>query len=545
FLVNPKVKSLAPHLLEEINSQGAESLTTNQQDHTSHTKENKLPLLNGIIEAVSRNIFYGADADWSRLEEAKLKVIQEHGPEALKAAANLTEIDAQCASLIVSSIYDTVINLPPPSKRTRDEGAEKDEGQNTQQKGQENEKSQNEESTKDKDDFRENENSNVGPNSSPLWDVLGFGLIKSSNAVRMAKSIISPSRVCETTNTAYLKGVDDIVYYSSLTHGLAASALASAPSDSAIKSLDTQTIVNAVGKLAIEIQMAQSVARLVKLNPADPQVRTIIYLALTAENSGSPSAQNARDINNLVYNGLGNDIPEEILYSLNGRAALSLIANGTGRSGYGSTSLSSIPVVRSFFTFSSEVLTANGVGDILKYVFCPETIREAGRTKVEVVDDIKEGAEEAAKKGSKAAQKAFNIPEGAAKNVAEDAKAKSQETKENINKAAKNVAQEAKYSGENIKNKIEYAAENIRAKVVSSTEKVNAAGEQFAESVHDTAHDAKKNVKGAVGDIKGKAVEEEEAAKKLASEAAKKVADQVEKKAQRVADKADEVKQEL
>ncbi|KAF9359880.1 hypothetical protein BGX26_011170 [Mortierella sp. AD094] len=499
FVNDPEVKTLAPHLLQEIASQGVENFNKEPQNLSKLTSGLKPPLLDDIAQIVSLNIFYGDDADWSRLEEAKIKAIQEHGAEALAAAANLQEIDIRRASLIANTIYDTVIQLPPLSKESYNEmktSTKKDEKEDIKS-----ESDKKDSEGEEEEEEEEEENEQERSTSSPLWDALGFGLIKSSNTLRKAKSIVSPSNVCETTNTAYLKGVDDVVYYSSLTHGLAGGALVSASSDSAIKSLDLQTIVSSVGKLAVAIQMAQSVARLAGLNPLEPQVRTITLLALTSENALSPSAINARDINNLVNKGLSGEIPSGVLQNFADQAALVLITKGAGSNNPGPAAFSNVPIFRNIMAFSSEVLNANNMGDVLKFVFCPEISHAAEPPKANVVvEEINKEAKDAADVVSDQAQKVFKAPEdvkGGIKNVKDEAEQKGTE------------------AGAAIKDKVEETGSKIQDKVTESTEKVNAAGEKLAEDAKKTAKEAKQKAAGAVKNAAEKVADKAEEKQEL------------------------------
>ncbi|KAF8944583.1 hypothetical protein BGZ52_010416, partial [Haplosporangium bisporale] len=251
--------------------------------------------------------------------------------------------------------------------------------------------------------------------SSSIWDVLGFSLMKSQDTVKKAKALVGPSSVCETTNTAYLKGVEEIVYYSSLTHGLAGGALANAPNDSPLKSLDLKTIISSVGKLAVEIQMAQSVARLADLNPADPLVRAITFLSLSADSPSSQDAQIARDLHNLVNQSLADLIPASVVRVLSEQAALILITRGAGQSTTASA-FESVPVLRNVFAFSNEVLNANNIGDVVKFVFCPESshVEPEETKKEESGQKVFKTPEEAAKKAAEGGKKVVeNVKEGA------------------------------------------------------------------------------------------------------------------------------------
>ncbi|KAF9366849.1 hypothetical protein BGX34_003949 [Mortierella sp. NVP85] len=544
FVQDPRVKSLAPTLVEEMVTQGPESYGDVAQDSpTQFSSGLKLPLLKDIVQVISLNIFNGEDADWSRLEQAKLKATQEHGPEAMAAAVNLTEIDTRRAVLIVDTIYDTVINLPPPSKESYKTA-----------KG-----SKGDESTEEKEGSDEETNQKTD-SSSALWDFLGTGLIKSSNTVKKVKGMVNPSGVCGTTDTAYLEGVDDVVYYSSLTHGFAGGALVSEPTHSTIKSLDLQTIVSAIGKLAIEVHMAQNVARLAELNPAESPVRAMTYLALTSDSPTSTSAQMARDIYNLMKQNVAGDIPTSVLRSLTDKASLQLVTHGAHAGlGSGPAILNNIPIARDLFAFSTEVLNANSIGDVLKYVFCPEASSSESRTTTaeppkpeEIVEEIKEGAEEAAEKGRETGQKVFRVAEDTVKKVTEEVKQKGQEAKGIKDEAAVKASE----AGSNIKDKAEEIRAKVQGKVTEGTEKVNDAGEKWAQDAKDAATEGKKKAEEVIDAAKKKAkAGQEEAVKKAeevkqmaaekAGEVKRKAAEKADEAKQKAAEKVDEVKQEL
>ncbi|KAG0093128.1 hypothetical protein BGZ92_007369 [Podila epicladia] len=336
FLNDPQVQAAAPHLVDQINLQGIQSVASYDTggfvDPTGGLiTQAKIPLLNDIIEIVTTTIFSSKEADWGRLELAKLKAVQDHGAEAIEAISNLNSLDIHRALLIVNTIYDSVIHLPVTDKA--------------------------------------NYSSKTHPAS--VWDYIGFGLIKTSDAVRNFRNVITPSGTCETTDTSYLKGVEEIVYYSSLSDGLAGGTLAASPPSSTVKSLGLFRVVSAIGKLAIELHMAQGVARLAELDPKEERVRAMIYLALTAENPLSMQAQTAREINNLFTRNIGEKIPDTALKAVEEHAALILITKGAGRGDDGNGFLSKIPVLSNIFAFSSDVLGARNVGDVLKFVFCP------------------------------------------------------------------------------------------------------------------------------------------------------------------------------
>ncbi|KAF9900181.1 hypothetical protein EC991_007798 [Linnemannia zychae] len=547
FVRDPQIQTLAPHLIQDIDTKGIESFDLPPQD-PSLIPDLQLPVLNDIVQFVSLNIFHAGDADWSRLEAAKLQAIEQHGAEALSTASNFKDIDTRRAALIVNTIYDTVIGLPAPSKESyaaKLEAENKEKKADAENNSDEAKKAEEEKKQAEAQAKEEEEAEKKSTGSSPLWEYLGFGLIKSSETVKKAKGIVTPRAVCETTDTAYLKGVDDVVYYSSLTHGLAGGALVSAPADSPVQSLDLKTIVGAVGKLAIEIQMAQSVARLADLNPSDPQVRALTFLALTADSPTAPSAQNARDIHNLIDRGLANDIPESVIQSLVNQAALVLVTKGAGETGESPSIFESIPVVRNLFAFSSDVLSANNLGDVLKYVFCPESSQVTEPAKAEVVvEDIKEGAE----KASEGAQKVLKVPQDAAKKVVENAKEGAEAAQDKAAAAAEDAGKKIKEVKDEASAKAAEAAANVQDKVVEGTEKINEAGEKLAQDAKIKAEEAKAKAAEAQKKAEGVAETVEKKVEQAAEDTKKKaedVAENVEKKAEDVKEKAEDVKDKV
>ncbi|KAF9094513.1 hypothetical protein BGX29_009476 [Mortierella sp. GBA35] len=526
FIKDPQVQTLAPHLIQEIDTRGIESFTATQDP--ALITDLKLPVLNDIVQFVSLNIFHAGDADWSRLEAAKLQAIEQHGAEALSAASDFKDIDTRRAALIVNTIYDTVIGLPAPSKETyaakiaadkKDKKDKKADGESTT--SEEDKKKKIEEDKKEAEEAEAKAEKKASPSGSSLWEFLGFGLIKSSETVKKVK--------------AYLKGVDDVVYYSSLTHGLAGGALISAPADSPIQSLDLKTTVGAVGKLAIEIQMAQSVARLAELNPSNASVRALTYLALTADSPTSPAAQNARDIHNLIDRGMANEIPESVLLSLINQAALILITKGAGEAGESPTLFETIPVVRNLFAFSSDVLSANNLGDVLKYVFCPETSQATEPPKAEVVvEDIKEETENVAEKASEGAQKVLKVPQDAAKKVVENAKEGAEAAQDKAATAADNAKEKIKNFKDEASAKGAETAAKVQDKVAEGTKKVNDAGERIAQDAKAKADAVKKAAGDAADNVQ-----------KKAQDAKQKIADEAKNAADKAAGKVEEVKEEL
>ncbi|KAG0356831.1 hypothetical protein BG005_004226 [Podila minutissima] len=445
FITNSKVLALAPHLVQEIRTQGIESF--NSMDIPPITAGLKIPLLDDIVQIVSLNIFNGKSADWSRLEEAKRKAIKENSAEALKAAADLTDVDIRQASLIMNAIYDTVVAIPATTKETytaRTQAQAQAKAPEETAKTTETKPEAKPEATPEAEAPKKDILSNI-------WDVLGFSLMKSQDTVKKAKAMIGPSNVCETTDTAYLKGVEEIVYYSSLTHGLAGGALAIAPQDSPLKSLDLKAIISSVGKLAIEIQMAQSVARLAGLNPPDPLVRAITFLSLSADSPSAQDAQTARDLHNLINNGVAELIPGSVIHALSDQAALILITRGAGQSSVGSA-FEAVPVLRNVFAFSNEVLNANNIGDVVKFVFCPQSSREEPAE-----------PEEAKKEG---AQTLFKVPVEAGAKIAEEAKKVVEEVKQGVDAVQDKAEKEVKVA------ETKEAAADVVEKVVAEGEKV-------------------------------------------------------------------------
>ncbi|KAG0202886.1 hypothetical protein BGX28_004731 [Mortierella sp. GBA30] len=520
FVQDSQVQNLAPTMLQEIKTQGIDAFEY-PAGAPSVIPPLSVPVLDDIVQIISSQIFQGQDADWSRLEAAKLKATNQQGNDALDAFDDLTLMDTRQAAMMVNTIYDTVLTIPSISKeayiaKTKEKNAKggkkeketTDPGANTENKEEpkkvddtKDEKNKDEpkkdDDTKDeknkdepkKDDDIKDEKNKEEPKrvdktkdekkpsimTSAIWDILGFGLIKSSDTVRKAKGIITPRAVCETTDAAYLEGVDDVVYYSSLTHGLAGGVLASAPEDSTVKSLNMQTIVTSIGKLAIELQMAQSVARLAGKTPSDPEVRTMACLALAADSPTSPWAQVARDINRLTQQGLREEIPDSVLQEFADQASLVLVTRGSGQA-KGSPIFANIPIVRNILAFSSEVLSSNNVGDVLKYVFCPETSHATeSPTADAVVDEIKQGAEDVA-------QKVLRVPEDAANTL------------------------------KDIKDAVDEAGAGFQDKGTEGTDKAakNAAGDKTAEDVKKGAGETVEQAKKAADKAAGKAEDAKE-----------------------------------
>ncbi|KAF9427813.1 hypothetical protein BGZ94_004104 [Podila epigama] len=537
FVADPKVTALAPHLIREINTQGLESFTTQQPP--TITTGLQIPLLDDIIQIVALNIFNPKAADWSRLETAKLKAIQAHGAEALASSANLQDIDAHRALLIANAIYDAVIGIPAVTKEsyTKIAAAKPAPAPNADANANANAQPPSEAAEKKEEDAAETEAEPASSLSSTVWNMLGFSITKSQETVKKAKAVVSPVAVCETTDTAYLKGVRDVVYYSSLTHGLAGGVLAFAPDDSPLKSLDLKTIITAVGKLAVEIQMAQSVARLAELNPSDDLVRTMTFLALTADTPTSQDAQSARDLHNLLNKGLADLVPEAVSHTLAEQAALALITRGAG-SATVSSPFNSVPILKNVFVFSNEVLNANNIGDVVKYVFCPESSNVPPET-ADTHAPPKEVAKEADKSSTNdkkvsadaEAQKVLKAPDVAAAAAAPDVI--SEEVIPDVVSEEVIITEDAKENVDN-NNKADQkgTVETIQDKIVETVQK---AGEKLSE-----AKDAVVENVGKLKDAAEKKVDEAKDATAEAKEAAEKKAAEVKEAAEK---KAAEVKE--
>ncbi|KAF9278278.1 hypothetical protein BGZ68_008669 [Mortierella alpina] len=453
FVNDANIQALAPHLLQEINTQGIDAFNR-AADPAPITAMLQIPLLDDLVKIVSGEVFKTDQADWSKLEDAKLKATEQHGSEAVAAIIDLAGLDTKQAVLICNTIFDTVSNIPAISKeayaaKKKEAGMQKDA-----------DSSANTDNKDTKKPEEKKEDKGLSPITSTLLDILGFGLIKSSDGVRTIKGIVTPRAICETTDTAYLTGVDDVVYHSSLTHGIAEGALLSAPADAVIKSLDIQGVVAAISKLAIKLHLSQSVAQLAEKPLTDLAVRTMSYLAVAADSPTASWAQVARDINNLMQANRRDDIPESVLRAFIDQAALELVKGEAGQAGPPSL-LSGIPIVRNIIAFSSGVLSSNNIGDVLKYVFCPEASQTTEAPKAEtVVDQLKKGAEEAG-------QKVLKAPGEAADKL------------------------------KDIKDEAAEAGAKVQDKVTEGTEKVNAAGEKVAEEVKKAAEDVADEAKKA------------------------------------------------
>ncbi|KAF9974563.1 hypothetical protein BGZ73_001998, partial [Actinomortierella ambigua] len=332
FIQDPEVNKVAPHLLQEIHSEGIDTAPASvaAQDNTFFND----PALDSLVSAISVSFFQPGAQDWSSLEKARLDAIQNQGDENVKKWADLSAVDAGRASILVNTIYDAVLTIPQVTEK-------------------------------------EHEAKKEAENTSNLWDFLGASLVKTADFFKKAKGVVAPTPTCETSNEEYSKGAEEVIYYSSLTHGLAGGLLASAPQDAPVKSVDLKDIVEAVGRLAIETQMAQNIARLSGLDPKENAVRLITLLGLAAVGPDSEMALAARDIYAMIKQGISDRIPAAVSKALSDQAAYILITKGAGERG-NSLSAENAPILRNVVAFSSDVLAANGIGDTLKYVFCPE-----------------------------------------------------------------------------------------------------------------------------------------------------------------------------
>ncbi|KAG0250579.1 hypothetical protein DFQ27_009337 [Actinomortierella ambigua] len=332
FIQDPAILKVAPHLIQEIQATGIDKAPA--PEVVKDATISGIPELDNLISIIAVNFFQPGAHDWSNLEQARLDAVAKNGDESVKKWADLTDVDAHRATAIVDTIYGAVLNIPQVTEK-------------------------------------EHEASKQAANTSGIWDFFGASLVKAADFFKKAKGIVAPSPVCETSNHDYIKGAEQVIYYSSLTHGLAGGLLVSAPKDSTVNSLDFKDIVEAVGKLAIEAQMAQNIARLAGLDPKDDLVRLITYLGLAAVSTDSELALSARDVYALIKQDLGSRIPASVVTSLANQAALVLVTKGAGEQG-NSLSAENAPILRNIVAFSSDVLSANSIGDTLKYVFCPE-----------------------------------------------------------------------------------------------------------------------------------------------------------------------------
>ncbi|KAF9578618.1 hypothetical protein BGW38_005494 [Lunasporangiospora selenospora] len=433
FVANNDIKSLAPHLIQDINTKGIE--TFDSQDAQTLLPNSNIPLLDDIVQIVSLSIFTPGAMDWSSLEKARLQLTKDQGSDVLSVYSKFSELDTRRAAMVVNTIYDTVINLVSTQNKDSIEVVNTKGPADTTKTATSSEQVNAQEPAKAEAPQGEQPKAEgaANPIQSKIWEFLGLGLITSSNTVKKAKGIVvAPAQICETTNTDYLKRVDDLVYFSSMTHGLANGVILSEPVELLIQSSEElRTILASIGKLAIDLQLSQNIARVAELNPKDTVVRTMTYLALAAESVDSPMAQMARDLNNLIRAGHAEEIPETILKSLQDEAAMILVTKGAGAK-TGHSFLESIPLLRNVMTFSSEVLNANNIGDVLKYIFCPESsgsVKPADKTaekdankkesvekpseKEAAPEPVNEAVPEAAKAAPESPQKVLQIPEEA------------------------------------------------------------------------------------------------------------------------------------
>ncbi|KAG0228427.1 hypothetical protein BGW42_002219 [Actinomortierella wolfii] len=455
FVHDEEILRWAPRLVHEFQAGGIEIVPPSNVIKDSTGAD--IPLLNDIVEIISANIFQPASEDWSNLEKARLQAIEKFGDENFKKWASLGEMDARRSAAIVNTIYDTVITIPPVT-------AEKYQA------------------------------SKEAAKKGNLWDILGISLVKTADVFKKAKGVVIPTAVCETTNTDYLKGVESVVHYSSLTHGLAGGLLVSASSDAAVKSPDLKDLVEAVGKLAIEMQMAQNIARLAGLKPEEDVVRLMTLLGLAAVNSSSLMAHSARDVFALIKHGLESRIPPTVITSLVDQAAIILITKGAGEQG-NSLSAEDAPILRNVVAFSSDVLAANNIGETLKYVFCPDsTSDERNASTVEEEEkvgdenkEVKDGdaAKEAPKDTDENIQKVFIVTED---KVADASEALKESTEKVVDKAAEAESEaEAKVA-------------DAKDKVADTKEKVADAAAEVKNIINDIKEGAEKVADAVVGD---------------------------------------------
>lgn len=166
--------------------------------------------------------------------------------------------------------------------------------------------------------------------------------------------------------------------------------MASAPKASAVKALDVGQIIVSTAQLAIGFLMAQNVARMAGLDPAEECVKTTIYMTLAGE------VDSARDLNRLRQKAMHGEIPQEVLQQMDRHAAEVLVTKGPGQM-TGPPLLASVPVLGNVFAFSDQWLSGNRVGNDVKFVFCPDAQKgeEKGGPAVKTDEKKKDdGAEE-------------------------------------------------------------------------------------------------------------------------------------------------------
>ncbi|KAF9569960.1 hypothetical protein EC968_002402 [Mortierella alpina] len=290
--------------------------------------------------------------DLSKIEAAKLEAIQVHGDEAVHAACDFSIYDTEACLTLVDTIYDTVGFLQPAMIKMAMEGQQPPPGSD--------------------DDYGDDQQQKQQQQLQVAWGfkALGVGLDQASKGIQTLQSMIAPHLGgCETQDTQYRQGAEEVTYETSMLYGLAGAAIASAPKDSAVKALDLGQIIVSVAQLAIGCLMAQNVARMAGLDPEENVVKTTIYMTLAGE------VEAARDLNRLRQRAMQGLIPKEWVQRMDRASAEMLVMKGPGGWQYQSTGpslLANVPVLGNVFAFSDQWLSANRVGNDIKFVFCPD-----------------------------------------------------------------------------------------------------------------------------------------------------------------------------
>ncbi|KAF9279094.1 hypothetical protein BGZ68_008133 [Mortierella alpina] len=342
LLNDPQMQKEAPHFLQHIEQILRQPSPPPTEPSTLWTSQlTPIAVLNDIIKIVCLVFVKGDDGkdfDLSKIEAAKLEAIQAYGEETVHAASDFSAYDTEACMAFVDTVYDTVGFL-------KSLGGLKSLEEQQQQ---------------------------------VAWGfkALGVGLDQASKGVKNLQSIIVPHLGgCETRDQHYLEGAEAVTYYASLIYGLAGATMASAPKASAVKALDVGQIIVSTAQLAIGFLMAQNVARMAGLDPAEECVKTTIYMTLAGEVEG------ARDLNRLRQKAMHGEIPQEVLQQMDRHAAEVLVTKGPGQ-------MTGPPL---------RWLSGNRVGNDVKFVFCPDAQKgeEKGGSAVKTDEKKKDdGAEE-------------------------------------------------------------------------------------------------------------------------------------------------------
>ncbi|CAO3567094.1 unnamed protein product [Mortierella alpina] len=392
FLHDPQIQKLAPHLLHHAQQILHQPTPQNSPRHhddadaaadssssssalwaSQHPPLTPIAVLNDMIKIVCLVFAQGGSSDndndgkgkskvggsgafdLSKIEAAKLEAVRLHGEEAVHAASNFSTYDTETCATLVDTIYDTVAFIQPLVRTP-----------NPQQPQQQ---------------------------QQVAWgfETLGQGLDQASRGVQTLQAMIVPPRWggCETQDQQFLQGAEDVTYSAAMAYGLAGATLASAPPDSAVKALDVGQIIVSVAQLAIGFWMAQNVARMAGLDPAEPSVKSTIYLTLAGE------VDSARDLNRLRDQAMEGEVPRELLERMDRHSAEVLVIQGPGQPSMGPSLWAKVPVLGNVFAFSDQWLGGNRVGKDVKFVFCPEMQRgEEEALEIEHAADMDETVEE-------------------------------------------------------------------------------------------------------------------------------------------------------